>query len=309
MRDDEFIRLMKSTIVRSKRRHPARPLVRVAGATLSMLAPRLAARLAERLFLTPPRHRPPANEAAVLATARSHVIRIEERRLQTWTWDGPGPTVLLLHGWGGRGGQLAGFVGPLLAQGFAVTTFDAPGHGASEGGQVTVPEMVAAARAVGTAHAPLAGVVAHSLGAVAATAALREGLELDAAVFIAPRAELVSSAVLFASELGLSRRVRELMQQRIERRAGRPWSAFDVVRLAPSLAVPLLVLHDRGDGEVPWQHGLSIARTWPGAELVTTDGLGHRRILRDPGLAAAAATFIAARAGRIHSARVVEAAM
>lgn len=308
MRDDEFIRFMKSTIVRSEKHHPTRPLARAAFATLSALWPPLAARLAERLFLTPPRRRPPANELGVLATARSHVVGVEGRRLQTWTW-GVGPTVLLLHGWGGRGGQLAGFVGPLLAHGFSVATFDAPGHGASEGGPVTVPEMVAAARAVGTAHAPLAGVVAHSLGAVAATTALREGLELDAAVFIAPPAELVSSSVLFASELGVSRRVRELMQQRIERRAGRPWSAFDVVRLAPSLAVPLLVFHDRGDGEVPWQHGLSIARTWPGAELVTTDGLGHRRILRDPGVAAAAATFIAARAGRIHSTRVAEAAV
>jgi len=39
--------------------------------------------------------------------------------------------VLLVHGWGGRGAQLASFVEPLVARGFSVLTFDAPGHGAS----------------------------------------------------------------------------------------------------------------------------------------------------------------------------------
>ena len=76
---------------------------------------------------------------------------------------------------------------------------------------------------------------------------------------------------------------------------GRAWSAFDVAALAPSLAAPLLMIHDRGDAEVPWQHGLAITRSWPGAGLLTTDGPGHRRILRDPDVVAAAVAFMAAR--------------
>ncbi len=35
-------------------------------------------------------------------------------------------------------------------------------------------------------------------------------------------------------------------------------------------------------------------QAWPGAQLVTTDGLGHRRILRDPVVVAGATSFIAA---------------
>ena len=85
------------------------------------------------------------------------------------------------------------------------------------------------------------------------------------------------------------------MRRRIESRVGRSWSAFDVAALAPSLAAPLLVIHDRDDGEVPWQHGLAITRAWRGAGLLTTDGLGHRRILRDPDVVAAAVAFVAAR--------------
>jgi pimeloyl-ACP methyl ester carboxylesterase len=60
--------------------------------------------------------------------------------------------------------------------------------------------------------------------------------------------------------------------------------------------MPLLVVHDRGDAEVAWQHGLAIARAWRGAEFLMTDGLGHRRILKDPDVVAAAVAFVVARA-------------
>jgi len=57
MTDRDYVDLMNSTIVRS---HEPSALVRAAGRTLSALAPGLAARVAARLFLTPPRPRRPA---------------------------------------------------------------------------------------------------------------------------------------------------------------------------------------------------------------------------------------------------------
>ncbi|SRR6266446_3220879 len=84
-------------------------------------------------------------------------------------------------------------------------------------------------------------------------------------------------------------------QSRIEERVRRPWSAFDVVTLAPTLAMPLFVIHDRGDAEIPWQHGMAITRAWRGADLLMTEGLGHRRILRGPDVVAATVAFMAAR--------------
>ena len=292
MRDEEYLSMVKSTIVRSG----ARPMIwaRVAGAVLSTVAPTQAARLAAHLFLRPPRPTRPAHEASALNAARPHAIEVAGRHVQTWTW-GEGPSVLLVHGWGGRGSQLAAFVEPFLARGFSVTAFDAPAHGDSEGQQVTLPEMVAALRAVAAAHAPIHGIVAHSIGAVVTARAVYEGLAARALVFVGPPAELITPSLVFGDALGLSRRVRERMQARIEQRAGVTWDAFDVVRLAMSQTTSLLVVHDRGDAEVPWQHGVAIARAWPSAELLTTDALGHRRILRDPTVIAEATSFLASR--------------
>src|SRR5262245_4564104 len=109
-----------STIVRSFRRPLTQRIVLGAVSALSRMAPSLAARQAERLFLTPPRHAAPARESHVLAHARAVTVRVGERRLATWTW-GAGPRILLVHGWGGRGGQMGAFVEPLVAEGFSVT--------------------------------------------------------------------------------------------------------------------------------------------------------------------------------------------
>jgi pimeloyl-ACP methyl ester carboxylesterase len=292
--DAEYITMQKSTIVRSTPTSPLLPLVRTANRALSRMAPGLAARAAERLFLTPPRPRRPEAEIDLLRTARARPMHVGARRIETWVW-GAGPSVLLVHGWGGRGAQLGAFVEPLVARGFSVVTFDAPGHGASDAGLVTIPEMTDAILAVAAARGPLAGLIAHSVGATAATRALYEGLDGGAVVLVGPAADLVSPAVRFTTALGFTAAVRERMRQRIEARVGRSWSAFDATALAPTLHAPLLVIHDRGDAEVPWQHGLAITHAWRGAGLLTTDGLGHRRILRDPDVVAAAVAFMNAR--------------
>lgn len=290
MTDLEFLSLQKSTIVRS-RSMPAAALLRPVAAALAATAPGLAARLAERLFITPIRHRRPAHEAAALAGARRETVRVDGRAVATWTW-GQGPTVLLVHGWSGRGSQLASFVPPLVARGFAVTAWDAPGHGDSEGRTCTAADVAAALRAVAATRPDVRAVIAHSLGAMATARAMADGLQLDAAVFVTPPADATSFAAIFAESLGFSRRVRALMEARIVRRVGAPWSAFDVARLAESQRAPLLVVHDREDGDVPWQHGRAVAAAWPGARLTTTDGLGHRRILRDSRVIAEATAFV-----------------
>jgi pimeloyl-ACP methyl ester carboxylesterase len=295
MTDRQFVDMMNSTIVRSKT-SPALRLTKAAGRTLSFVAPATAARLAARRFLTPPVHRRPAAEIALIEHARARPLFVGERRIEMWTW-GRGPAVLLVHGWSGRGAQLGAFVEPLVARGFSVVTFDAPGHGAAAPGMVTIPEMTAALQAVAATQRRLAGVLAHSVGAIVAARALYEGLATTAVVFLAPAAEMIGPATWFARALGLTPHAAALMRQRVEERVGKPWSAFDVAALAPALTAPLLAVHDRGDAELPWQHGRLIAAEWGGpAELVTTDGLGHRRIVRDPQVVGTTVAFLASRA-------------
>jgi pimeloyl-ACP methyl ester carboxylesterase len=306
MTDREYLAMEKSTIVRSSKDSRLLPLVRTAHRALSAVAPALAARRAARLFTTPPRVRRPSAEIDLLGTARARPMDVVGRRVETYTW-GAGPAVLLVHGWGGRGAQLGSFVGPLVARGFSVVAFDAPGHGASEPGTVTIPEITEAIRAVADSRGPLAALVAHSIGATAAVRALWDGLDAGAVVLVGPSADLTTPALRFSETFGFSRDVRERMHRVIEERVGRSWSIFDALELAPALTAPVLVVHDRGDAEVPWQHGAALARAWRGSEMLMTEGLGHRRILRDPDVVAAAVAFVAASTAERGIAATVEA--
>lgn len=297
MTDLEYVELQKSTIVRSYKCLRALPVARAANRMLSALAPDVAAQVAERLFLTPPRPRRPAAERELLVTARTGAVRVGDRQIPTWTW-GTGPAVVLVHGWGGRGAQLGAFVGPLLRQGFSVIAFDAPGHTPTDRGPVTIPEISAGLEAVLDRAGRPAGLIAHSLGAVTAVRALAVRRDKGAVVYLAPVADLAGPAARFTEMFGFSRPVRERMAARIEARLRLPWSAFDLKTVAPQMEIPLLVIHDRGDAEVPWQQGLAIARAWPGAEIFITEGLGHRRILRDPDVVTAAVAFLTERAWR-----------
>ncbi|HKQ64577.1 MAG TPA: alpha/beta hydrolase [Methylomirabilota bacterium] len=306
MTDREYLDMEKSTIVRSSKDSRLLPIVRTAHRVLSAAAPALAARRAARLFTTPPPVRRPSAEIDLLGTARARPMHVGGRRVETYTW-GAGPAVLLVHGWGGRGAQLGSFVGPLVARGFSVVAFDAPGHGASELGTVTIPEITDAIRAVADSRGPLAALIAHSIGATAAVRALWDGLDAGAVVLVGPSADLTTPALRFSETLGFSRDVRERMHRVIEERVGRSWSVFDALELAPGLTVPALVVHDRGDAEVPWQHGAALARAWRGSEMLMTEGLGHRRILRDPDVVAAAVAFVAARTAERGIAATVDA--
>ena len=51
-------------------------------------------------------------------------------------------------------------------------------------------------------------------------------------------------------------------------------------------------MHDIEDSEVPWAEGERYARFWRDSRLLSTQGLGHNRIVQDDGVIAAALRFL-----------------
>jgi pimeloyl-ACP methyl ester carboxylesterase len=268
---------------------------------LGTVAPRAAGRLAVRLFRTPQRHRTPGRERRWLTSAEPFHVELDGRRLAAWSW-GAGPTVLLVHGWEGRGSQLGAFAEPLVRSGFRVVAFDGPGHGATEGRLSSLPEFADAVTRMAEEVGPLHGVVAHSFGVAATGWAMDRGLEVERLVFVAPPYDLQDYIHLFSTVVGLPERARPRMIGRLESRFDIDWQR---ARHAPTIVAeegkttdtaaadtPLLVVHDRDDRESPIENGRAVAAVWPAGRLHETFGLGHRRVLRDPKVVETVAEFL-----------------
>src|SRR5881628_189698 len=267
-------------------------LTRAAFGAVQRASPRLAALWAERIFCTPPRRPISERMARWLREAKRSTVRVGGRRVAVWSWGERGPGVLLVHGWGSRGARFVDLGNALLTQGYRVVTFDAPGHGASAGRLSSGPEFARAAQAVVNAVGPVSHVVGHSLGGFASALAMGQGLAVRRAVFLAPSANANSYSAQFAAVLGVHGPVMASMRGRLERRLNFVWKDLNIPALAPGMRVPLLVIHDRDDREVGWGDGAAIAQSWPRAELVTTTGLGHHRIVSDPAVIRQVVTFL-----------------
>lgn len=264
--------------------------LRAAFRVLAPVAPRLSDRCAAALFLTPHRRRRSAPGTPGLPAERLRVAS-SHGGLAVWAW-GRGPTVVLAHGWNGHAGQMSGFIRPLVEGGFRVVAFDQPAHGHSAGRRTTVLRMAEALHAVARAVGPLHGVVAHSLGGTATALALFDHLPASRVVLLAPPADAPHFVRKLATFLQLSAERTEGTLCQVQREVGAHLESLDLRRIGGWLRQPALILHDISDREVPFAHGRDLAEVWPAARLVPLAGLGHTRLLADPGVLRTSVAFL-----------------
>jgi pimeloyl-ACP methyl ester carboxylesterase len=294
---DTFPPPEKSTNVRltdRKQRAMARRapwLLRAGLGALGGVAPSLAERAALALWRRPKRTESATDPEA--GPGMTTFAPFGAHRLAITRWGDVGaPPVLLVHGWSGHAAQMSAFVPPLLAAGLAPIAVDLPAHGQSSGREATLIDFADAIVAVGRTVGPLAGVIAHSLGATGAALAIARGLEVERGVLIAPPSEVEPFIRGFAWLLGLPRARADGMIERVRRELGGTLDAVDLPAIGPRVQTPLLLLHDPADKEVDFRHGEAIARTWPRARLLPLERAGHVRILRDARAVRAAASFL-----------------
>ncbi|WP_323096721.1 alpha/beta fold hydrolase [Intrasporangium sp. YIM S08009] len=286
------------------------------------MAPAAAARLLEREWFRVPSSarsgavppRPDAAPSVRELLGSPFEVRVDERAVRGWSW-GTGPVVYLVHGWGGTLEHLVPFVGPLLDAGLRPVALDGLGHGSSDEGRhghgtSDAVELGRSLDAVAAHFGPARAVVAHSMGGLATLLALRDGwVGAERLVLVAPVPGVPWLLDRLRDELAPGEPTLRRLAARAERRTGYPVADLDLARLGTDLehagdraahgpaAGPgrpdLLVVHDLGDREVPHDASAALARTWPGARLLSTVGLGHRRILTDRAVTGAVARFAA----------------
>jgi pimeloyl-ACP methyl ester carboxylesterase len=224
--------------------------------------------------------------------AGREVLRVGTAQVSLYRW-GQGPVVWFIHGWSGRGSQVASFVGPLTATGFQVLAPDLPGHGQSSGHSTNIMECAGVLQAMQSRYGAPAAVITHSFGGMVLAFALNHGVRTQRVVCFCPPADAQFLVHGFAQTLGMHDRVVASLCARLEQCFERNfWERTSTVSNVRNLAIPAVLIHDEDDRSVPWQQGEQVAAAWPGARFLKTRGLGHGRILRDAHTVAAAVDFI-----------------
>ena len=291
----------KSTVVRSA--HQLRLARATIGAAFA-ISEDLGAATLLRLFTAPRRFARPAREAPIIERGKRFAVTVVRRAprwrdveaidVTCWRW-GHGPTVLLVHGWEGRGSQLGELVEPLCAAGFSVVTFDAPGHGDSRGNRLLLPDFADAVEAVARAIGPVHATIAHSFGGAATLLARsRSGVDVGRLALIAPNLDLPGSLRSFATLLEATAAQAAAFRRELASQSSMTEPELELDRLLGPSDAPLLVVHDQDDAEIDVAISVATVARWPGAQLLRTTGLGHRRILRDPDVIDALVGFVAA---------------
>ena len=246
------------------------------------LTPTLSKGIIKKMFFTPTGYKSTPVERQYLDAGEEFEISIHDKAVRCWKW-GSGPSILLAHGWNGRGIQLHHFIAPLIKKGYSAVTYDAPGHGESQGQSSSYFEFTDTIRTLLTSPNGLEirGVIAHSLGGSAVVNGIeKESLQLEA-VLIAPALRLKEVLYGFFDYVGVPRALYETLIKEYEDKFGYNMHRDNPANLIRGINSKILIVHDKNDPTIPYVDSKEISERFPNIELHTTEHLGHRNVLTD----------------------------
>lgn len=213
-------------------------------------------------------------------------IHLADKNLPVYSW-GTGPLIVLMHGWSGSGTQFRYFIPALVAAGYQIITFDAPAHGQNDGRQSHLVEFTNTLLAIQQQVGEVNTVIAHSLGAMAATLAIQKGLKVEHLVMMAPHLDVQKIFESYSELLNLrptlANRFHDLIGHKMYEILDQqdPWTILNPPALLNDKTPTGMLVYDQGDEEVDATLLEEIEMTWKGCVSLKTEGLGHNRILKD----------------------------
>ncbi|PCI02174.1 MAG: alpha/beta hydrolase [Flavobacteriaceae bacterium] len=250
---------------------------------LQFISPSLATKFAVYLFKKPIRYKTPKHELGMDTQSKQETVHIKslKKDIRVYSYGKATKKILLVHGWSGRGTQLVSIADALLEQGYMTISFDAPAHGKSAAKTTMMPEFVSCIHQLEKDFGPFEAAIGHSLGAMALLSAVKEGFPIKKLVILGAGDSINDIIHMFIEKMKL----KPVIGTRMKR------VFFDILNFdienysgnisAKDVKIPTLVFHDENDLDVPVSSSKNIRQNLQDSELIITQNLGHRRILKD----------------------------
>lgn len=246
------------------------------------LAPNATKRLILKRFFKPRSYALTPLERQFLENGTPFYIHVHDKKIRCWKW-GSGPAILFVHGWNGRGVNFAHFFKPLIHAGYSVITYDAPAHGKSEGLVTNYFELSDTVRSfLDPSHGfNIQSIIAYSIGASATINCISKEKPLIDVVLIAPALKLKEILFNAFNHHGVPKIVYRNLVAEMERYYGYDVHQDNPYVLAKTISTKMLIVHDKDDRTIPYADSKILSEKTDHVFLHTTEGLGHKRILRD----------------------------
>ncbi|MFV5696544.1 alpha/beta hydrolase [Flavobacterium sp. LB3P122] len=251
---------------------------------ISFISPKLITLFAAKLFTTPIKHKIPKRELEMDRNSTQNLIKIPaiDKEVILYQYGKSEKKILLVHGWSGRGTQLFKIADELLKEGYSTISFDAPAHGKSPGKNTIMIDFIAVILEIDKQFGPFEAAIGHSLGGMSVLNAIKKRFKVNHAVVIGSGDIVLDIMDDFVTKLNLKPSISTLLRLHFEKKYKEDMNSYSAYLAAKDTSIPVLVIHDNNDPEVPVTAGIHIHKHLKNGALFLTDGLGHRKILGNP---------------------------
>jgi predicted esterase len=258
--------------------------------------PSVVENLILRLFFSPIEYKLNPSETTLLKRGKRFQIKVRNKMIQCWQW-GEGPIIILAHGWNGRGAQFQPLIEALIEANFSVITYDAPGHGDSEGKTSNYFEFTDTLRALWHSidKEKVYAVIGHSLGAAAVLNFMSKEKYNKKAILIAPALRLRELLFQTFEYHSVPKMVYLNLVQNLEMLHGYNIFTDNPTQLIKKIKNNILIFHDKNDKAVSYADTEHAAEMIDNITLHASSGLGHKRILNDKTIIETAVGYLANR--------------
>ena len=249
----------------------------------AFISTKLVTRFAAKLFVTPIKHKTPKREHEMESKSKKQIIKVAtiDKEIMTYHYGNADKKILLVHGWSGRGTQLFKIADELLKHNFATVSFDAPAHGKSPGRTSIMTDFIESILEIDKQFGPFEAIIGHSLGGMSTLNAIKKGLKVKNATVIGSGDVVQDIVDDFVYKLKIRPEISNHLRDYFEKKYGSVMDDYSAYKAAASIELPILVIHDHNDLEVPVSAGIHIHEHCKNGTLLLTNNLGHRKILGD----------------------------
>ena len=264
------------------------------GKILTLISPFLASRFAASLFLSPFKYKLPKREMDMDENSIQEKVIVPsiKREIVVYSYGSSPKKVLLVHGWSGRGTQLALIAKSLVENGYSVVSFDAPAHGKAPGKISMMPFFIESIHHLEKTFGPFEAAIGHSLGGMSLLRAVKDGFKIKKLVIIGTANSITHITKEFARNMKLNEKVAGKMKSYFDERYEEDMDNYSGAFSAKNVKIPTLVIHDEDDVDVHISSAYEIAENLENSQLFITKGLGHRKILGNQEVINKTTTFI-----------------